>query len=77
MTGAGPANKIRSRGDTLPANQEASHQGGGGRSCGSVIGGIRRGGLGDLGRRGVREAAGVVCTGGDKEVAVAVSAEQP
>lgn len=41
-----------------------------------MIGGMRRGGLGDLGRRGVREAARVVCTGGDKEVAVAAVAEQ-
>lgn len=42
-----------------------------------MIGGMRRGGLGDLGRRGVREAARVVCTSGDKEVAVAGAAEQP
>lgn len=75
MTGAGPANKIRSRGDTLPTNQEASHQGGGGRSCGSVIGLMHRGGLGGLGRRGVREVARVVCSSGDKAVAeVAVAA---
>lgn len=69
MTGEGPANKIRSRGNMLPTNQEASHQGGGGRSCGSVIGRKRRGGLGGLGRRGVREAAWVVCASGDKAVA--------
>lgn len=75
MTGEGPANKIRSRGDTLPTNQKASHQSGGGRICGSVIGRIRRGGLGGLGRRGVREAARVVCTSGDK--ALAEVAETP
>lgn len=31
-----------------------------------ALAGMRRGGLGDLGRRGVREAVRVVCTGGDK-----------
>lgn len=48
-----------------------------------MIGRVRRGGLGGLGRRGVREAARVVCTGGDKAVAevavaaAAAAAEQP
>ena len=48
-----------------------------------MIGRVRRGGLGGLGRRGVREAAWLVCTGGDKAVAevavaaAAVAAEEP
>lgn len=45
-----------------------------------MIGGMHRGGLGGVGRRGVREVAGAVCLGGDKavaEVAVAEAAERP
>lgn len=35
-----------------------------------MIGGMRRGGLGGLGRRVVREVAGAVYASGDKAVAV-------
>ena len=45
-----------------------------------MIGWMRHGGLGGLGRRGVREAARFVCTSGDKaaaEVAAEAAAKQP